>query len=231
MSPVSNIVIFIGPPGSGKGSLSQLCVKSFGWMQLSTGYLCRKHIAEQTAIGKQIDFSIKAGKLIDDRLIIDMVECWLIGNAVNYEGIILDGFPRTVAQAKALDDIMFQRVKNSRLNVVRLVASFDTVVSRLATRYICQNKDCQMVYSAQVETKFVSPKQTNVCDGCQSTLVRRADDAVEAVQERIKTYQGYERFLVDFYRQKGQFVFEIDVEKPLDAVFDEFKRVMNIQPL
>lgn len=226
-----NIVIFIGPPGSGKGSLSQLCVKMLGWMQLSTGYLCRKHIAEQTKIGKEIDLFIKSGKLVDDRLIIDMVAHWLVDNVTNYQGIILDGFPRTVAQAKALDDLVSKKITQCTLNIVRLIVSEDTVINRLAVRFVCENKDCQMVYSGNANVVLAKPTHANQCDLCKSVLIRRTDDELATIKERLKTYQGYEQYLVDFYQQKGQVVAEINVEKSLEMVFDDFKRIMNLQPV
>ena len=106
MTSNQQLVIFIGPPGAGKGSISQLCVQAFGWKQLSTGYLCRKHINEQTEIGKEIDFSIKSGKLVSDRLIVTLVEQWLADPSQHESPIILDGFPRNIAQAEALHEII-----------------------------------------------------------------------------------------------------------------------------
>ena len=114
MNNQKNLIVFMGPPGAGKGSLSQLCVDEFGWVQLSTGFLCRKHIAAQTTIGRQIDFFIKSGKLVDDSLIVDMVEEWLAEQIDQQRGVILDGFPRSVVQAQALDEILkkFESISN-----------------------------------------------------------------------------------------------------------------------
>ena len=98
-----NIVIFLGPPGSGKGSLSNLAIKNMGFNQISTGNLCRHHIANATDIGKQIDVIIKAGKLISDELITNMVFDWLGQQVDKFSPIILDGYPRTVNQAIALE--------------------------------------------------------------------------------------------------------------------------------
>lgn len=100
------IFIFIGPPGSGKGSLSSLCTQKFGWKQLSTGNLCIKHIANETSIGKKIDFAIKSGKLIEDDLITQMITEWFTNQSVNSLAVILDGYPRTVEQARFFDDFI-----------------------------------------------------------------------------------------------------------------------------
>lgn len=94
--------IFMGPPGSGKGSLSKLCKTYWGWQQLSTGNLCRKHISEDTQIGKEIDFIIKSGKLISDELIASMVDAWLTDVVGKEYSLILDGYPRNFTQAQDL---------------------------------------------------------------------------------------------------------------------------------
>src|SRR5438105_2140053 len=98
---MGNIFIFLGPPGSGKGSVSRLCIKDLGWVQLSTGNLCRKHIAKQTEIGKEIDFAIKSGKLVSDDLITNMVLEWFQKDFDDSHTVILDGYPRTIMQAQA----------------------------------------------------------------------------------------------------------------------------------
>jgi adenylate kinase len=219
------LIIFIGPPGAGKGSLSQLCTQKLGWVQLSTGFLCRKHIADQTEIGKQIDFSIRSGKLVDDRLIVGMVREWLEENAEEYQGVILDGFPRNVSQAQALEDVLIATGGGFKLNVVRLTACDTTIIDRLATRFVCQNKDCQMVYSGAHEES--RPKKINTCDACSSSLQRRADDEIATVQERLKTYHGHERPLIEFYAKSQKMICEINVERSLSDVFEDFKRIVS----
>ena len=85
-----------------------------------------------------------------------------------------------------------------------------------------------MVYSANHDARLTKPKQANRCDQCDSLLIRRVDDEIATIKERLKAYQGYEQYLIEFYQQKGQPVSEIDVEKSLDVVFEEFKRIMNV---
>src|SRR5437870_4418018 len=106
MDGIRKIYIFIGPPGAGKGTLAQLCASRMGWIQCSTGDLCRKHVAEQSPLGMQIDLLIKSGKLISDELVIEMVEEWLHKNLYAYEHIIFDGFPRTRVQAELLEALL-----------------------------------------------------------------------------------------------------------------------------
>jgi adenylate kinase len=225
VSDTKNLIVFLGPPGAGKGSLSQLCVEAFGWVQLSTGFLCRKHISEQTELGKSIDFSIKSGKLIDDSLIVEMVEKWLTENAHRYTGFILDGFPRTVEQAESLQNIIRTKMKFCDLKVIKLSVADDVVTQRLHSRFVCENKDCQRVYSLQEKSVLVGEKRS--CDLCSSPLIRRSDDTDETVKTRLKTYRSYENLLIDFYSGKGQTITELNVEKPLMDVFEEFKQIFN----
>jgi len=222
------IFIFIGPPGSGKGSLSGLCVQELGWEQLSTGNLCRKHIAQETEIGKEIDFAIKSGKLISDSLITNMVVEWFNHEADAKQPIILDGYPRTVAQAQNFNKLIKSTTNNLKLRIVRFCLSDDSVISRLSNRYICQNKDCQAVYSLMAGSSL-APKKELQCDACSGLLERRKDDDKVAVQERLKVYHHHEHALLDFYKTVGQSVHEINVEKPLNQVFDEFKRVVGLE--
>ena len=133
MNQATKIFIFIGPPGAGKGSLASLCVKHFDWLQISTGNLCRKHIAEQTKIGKEIDLIIKSGKLINDSLINSMVFEWLNEHVGRASGVIFDGYPRTVAQAEAFDALIDSQLSDVQVKVILFELSDDVVVNRLCS--------------------------------------------------------------------------------------------------
>lgn len=223
-----SIVILLGPPGSGKGTLSQLCIEGLGWDQLSTGALCRKHILEKTEIGKQIDFSIKSGKLIADNLIIDMVGEWLFNRiTVNNNPTILDGFPRTIAQARALDTLFREKLTFCSLNVVKLTLSDNSVINRLLDRSVCQNTDCQAVYSLKHNSEL-SPKREMVCDRCKSPLIKRTDDTQETVLNRIQTYHLHANDLINYYETTGCQIHEIDGEPSLNEVFECFKKIMCV---
>ena len=219
-------MVFIGPPGSGKGSLSELCVKKLGWVQLSTGNLCRKHIAEQTDIGKQIDFAIKSGKLVSDSLITVMVADWFAENVGNAETVILDGFPRTVAQADALQNILNERFLGVNLHVIRLKISDTRVVERLCNRYTCSNKACQAVYSL-ISNSTMAPKSGMVCDACSCPLIRRADDEEEAIKNRLQVYHKHEQGLLAFYDGIRQPIKQFSVEKSIEDVFEDFTSIFN----
>lgn len=217
--------IFIGPPGSGKGTLSQLCVTTLGWVQLSTGNLCRKHIAENTQIGKQIDFALKSGKLVSDSLINEMVHEWFGITIQSSDNIILDGYPRTVAQAKSLHDFLMKRMPEIQVQVVRFFASDEVVISRIGHRLVCSNKDCQQVYSTNVNAR--QSRESMICDECSSLLIRRNDDEGSSIMDRLQTYHKHEQELINFYKQVQLVVREFEVEKPLEQVFADFKKIVG----
>lgn len=226
MNSKRNIIIFIGPPGSGKGSLSHLCKEHLNWEQLSTGNLCRNHIAQGTKIGKQIDEVIKAGKLISDDLVIAMVDDWLSSQTAQH--IILDGYPRTVVQAQALRKLLTDKFNEVTVSIVKLTISDEQVIARLMGRSVCQNQHCQAVYST-LESSGLAPKKKMTCDKCNSLLVKRADDGVEVIRERLKTYYSYEKGLVDYYTSAAIEVKKLEVEKPLVEVFSELKALVGMQ--
>ena len=225
MNQAAKVFIFIGPPGAGKGSLASLCVRRFGWLQISTGNLCRKHIAEQTKIGKEIDLIIKSGKLINDDLINDMVFEWFKENVQKASGIIFDGYPRTVAQAQAFENMLNTAFSQVRERVVLFDLSDDVVVDRLCSRYVCQNRECQAVYSLSPQSNL-APMATTVCDLCSGPLGRRDDDAEIAVRKRLDIYHRHEQQLIDFYHNNGTEIIRLDASKQLREVFESF--VQNI---
>lgn len=221
------LFVFIGPPGSGKGSLSSLCVEKLGWIQLSTGDLCRKNIAEQTSIGQQIDFAIKSGKLVPDSLITEMVVQWFEQQNELPASVILDGYPRTVAQAQEFTALLSSRLAMFDLKVVRFAISDEQVVERLSGRFICSNKGCQAVYSL-VPGSALAPKHVMECDRCHSALVRRSDDCEEAIRTRLKVYHQHEQGLISFFEENGYPIEKCDVEKPLPDVFKEFQQLVGL---
>lgn len=223
-----NIYIFMGPPGAGKGSLAHLCIKQLGWKQLSTGNLCRYHIAAQTKIGEEIDFFIKSGKLIPDGLMVEMVKDWLLEEQNNAQAFILDGFPRTVAQAQALDKILCDTNTSEpfHIRIINLVLDDTVVINRLMNRLICQNSECQKVYSENYDG--LNPRQHMKCDDCSSSLMRRIDDNSSTVEQRLMNYHKHAHELINYYNDMGRLIERIFVEKPLDEVFGQFRELIKV---
>jgi adenylate kinase len=220
-----DLYIFLGAPGSGKGSLALRSVQDFGWYHLSTGNLCRYHINAKTPQGMEMDQAIKSGKLVSDDLITGMVLEWL-SHDTGTNPLILDGFPRTIAQARALYAYLQEHGQKQGV-----VVSFDiddaTVVDRIGARCICSNKSCQAVYSCRSDSAC-KPKRDMVCDLCSSALVRRVDDTKEAIQERLSVYKKHADELLAFYHESKVPVLELDARKAPAEVYQDFKKMVGI---
>lgn len=225
MNLQSEIFILIGPPGSGKGSISGLCIEELGWVQLSTGNLCRKHIVEQTEIGKKIDLIIKSGKLVDDDLVANMVVDWFADQVYNVPAIILDGYPRTLPQARTLNQFFKANFPNLNVQIIKFGISDDAVVDRLCNRLVCQNKNCQVVYSGNPDSSLSSEKQ-HACDECSGILGKRDDDVEESVRKRLQIYHKHEQDLINFYHQIGFQIKELDADGTLQHVYKNFKQII-----
>jgi len=227
---MKDIVIFIGPPGAGKGTLARLCCERMNWTQLSTGDLCRQHVVQKTELGQQIDLLIKSGKLISDSLVLEMVKKWLQEQLTWSEGIILDGFPRTQVQAEMLDLMLRETLQDSyTISVVKMELDPDIVVRRLMARVVCSNKTCQAVFSTKniAKTKKNNDSDELVCAECSSPLVRRADDVEPVICERLSIYQSHASQLLDYYKASGRPIYSLDVAQPVEGVFEQFVHLKN----
>lgn len=214
------LVTLLGAPGSGKGTLARLCVDRLGVASLSTGDLCRAHIANGTSLGKEIDRVIKAGGLVSDHTINALVIEWFKDNWPTAKGVLLDGYPRTKGQAEGLlkflrDEGLFEDFAVAVLNVEESV-----IVARLAARVVCSNKACQAVYSLIAKR----PLQEGICDLCGSKLIRRADDNEDAVRERLKIYKQHLDGLLGVYRASNCRIEIISVkDQTISQVYEEFE--------
>ena len=221
MKEIKKIVIFLGPPGCGKGSLSAYISKKISCFQLSTGNLCRKHVGSNTSIGKEIDFLLKSGKLIPDEVVFDMVKEEL--NSISTEVLILDGFPRTKEQAEFLHD--FLKSQAFDFEIIRFEISEDLVVNRLSNRLICQNKECQTIYSLSQNSQF-RPFKENECSKCFSFLIRRFDDEPAIIKSRLEDYYEKESEILKFYNKINQPIINIDASKPMSELFNEIRELI-----
>jgi len=182
------IVIF-GPPGSGKGTYASRLEKRLGIAHVSTGDLVREEIRNQTPLGKTIEKYSSSGTLVPDKIITEILKKRLASELS--KGFILEGYPRTVGQAKELDKITNIDV------VVNLNVPDDVIVKRLSARLQCKN--CGAIYN-QITMK---PKVAGKCDKCGGELFRRVDDQPEVIRERLKVYQEASEPVVDYYRSKN----------------------------
>jgi len=189
-------LILLGPPGSGKGTQARMLEEKFGFVQLSTGDLLRGAVAAGTAAGKAAKSVMEAGDLVSDQIVLAILKDRLADPDVA-RGTILDGFPRTEAQAAALDDLMAER-GDAIGAVISLEVDDEAMVARVAGRYTCAT--CGEGY----HDDFKQPATPGTCDKCQSTdFNRRADDNAETVRTRLKAYHAQTAPLISYYAARG----------------------------
>jgi len=191
------ILIMLGAPGTGKGTVASKLSEKLGIPQVSTGDIFRKAIAEKTPVGIEAEKYISQGMLVPDETTIKIVEERLKDADVQ-NGLILDGFPRTIEQAEALDKMLKDLDKNIRL-AINLETPEEEIIDRIVSRRVCSNQDCKTVFN----TKLNPPKQEGICDKCGSELKQRKDDNEETVKNRLVTYYKQSAPIVDYYKEKG----------------------------
>lgn len=192
------VILMLGAQGTGKGTVAGLLSESLGWPQISTGDIFRKNIKEETPLGVEANKYISKGELVPDEITVPMVVNRL-NEADAQEGAILDGFPRNLAQAKKLDEILMEKGKKVDL-VLNLTSPKDEIITRILNRRVCSNQACKTTYNLTMHP----PKKEGICDKCGTELVQRGDDAdEEAIQKRLNIYDEKTLPLVEFYSKKG----------------------------
>ena len=191
------VIIMLGAPGTGKGTVAGILTQKLGVPQVSTGDIFRKHIKEQTELGKLADKYISKGHLVPDDVTIDLVKSRLQEDDVK-NGIILDGFPRTVVQAEALDKMLAEQGRKVDM-VVNLTTPKEEIIERIINRRICSNPECKTIYNLILNP----PKVEWICDKCGSELIQRKDDNRETVEARLENYLNVTSPLVEYYTKKG----------------------------
>lgn len=191
------VVIMLGAPGTGKGTVASILTEKLDIPQVSTGDIFRKHIKEGTDLGKLADSYISKGQLVPDDVTIDLVKNRLKDADVQ-NGIILDGFPRTVKQAEALDNILEQEGKKVDI-VINLTTPEEEIIERIVNRRVCSNPDCKTIYNLVLNP----PKQEGICDKCGHELIQRKDDNIDTVKSRLDNYFKVTSPLVEYYEKKG----------------------------
>jgi len=207
-------LIFLGPPGAGKGTLAARAVELLKVPHISTGNIFRAAIAAQSPLGLKVKEILDSGKLVDDDTTIGLVKERL-AQADAQNGYILDGFPRTIPQAQAL----------SEFSSVDRVVNFDIpdsgVLERLGGRRVCRS--CAYNFHAV----FNKPRQEGICDYCGGEVYTREDDRPAAIQKRLEIYRAQTAPLIDYYREKGLLV-DVDARPLVDEILVSFKKVLGI---
>ena len=195
-------LIFLGPPGAGKGTIAKRVTDHYGLRQISTGDLFRENIKNKTAVGRQAEAYMNRGELVPDSIVIAMLKDRIARDDCK-GGFILDGFPRTIPQAEALAAVRAVTIDK----VVNFVVPDDVVVQRLSGRRICPK--CEAIYHVD----NMPPKVAGVCDACKAALVQRPDDQPEKIKNRLVVYKKQTEPLIGFYRQRGLLI-DVDASLP-----------------
>ncbi len=207
---VKKRIVLLGPPGAGKGTQAKLIAGKTGLTHLSTGDILRDEVARGTALGRKAKEYMDRGDLVPDQLIIDMIR----GRIENADGFILDGFPRTVAQAEALEKI-------TPLDIaVNIDLSRDEVIRRLSARRVCRN--CGRIYNLVSNPPRVAGK----CDACGGELYQRDDDRPAVIKNRYDVYMESTAPLIEFYRTRG-LVARVNGQRPTDEVFAQIIGIIS----
>ncbi len=210
-------IVLLGAPGAGKGTQAAKINKKFGVAHISTGDILRENVKAETPLGLEAKGYMDKGALVPDELVIKLVADRL-GKDDLKDGFMLDGFPRTVEQAKELDKIV-EKLGYKLDAVVNIDVDKSLLVERITGRRLC--KDCKASY----HIKYQKPAKDGVCDECGSELIQRKDDTKETVENRIEVYEAQTKPLIDFYGEKG-IRKDIDGAKEFDEVFSQIEKAL-----
>lgn len=211
-------LIFLGPPGAGKGTQAKRVAEKYGIPQISTGDMLREAVAKGTELGKKAKEYMDKGELVPDEVVIGIVKERLQQPDCE-KGFILDGFPRTLAQAEALDEMLKELDKKIDA-VINVAVPEEEVVKRITYRRTCKN--CGAVY----HLIYAPPKEDNKCDKCGGELYQRDDDKEETVRERYRVYRENTEPLIDYYRKKG-ILYDVDGTKDIEGVWKEIEAILE----
>lgn len=207
-------ILLMGPPGAGKGTQAERLIREYGIPQISTGDIFRAAVKSGTPLGKEAKSYMDKGALVPDSVTVGIVKERLAQEDCK-DGWILDGFPRTTAQAASLDSILHE-MGISLTAVLGINANREDLVKRVSGRLVCRK--C----SASFHRDFRPPKQQGVCDNCGGELYQRADDNEKTIRSRLAVYDEQTKPLIDYYKMSGCYV-DIDGDQSMDEVFSDIK--------
>ena len=214
-------LVLLGPPGAGKGTQAEILRERLSLEHLSTGDILRSEMKKGSELGQKAKEFVESGQLVPDEIIIGMIRERLKAIPEEKRGFLLDGFPRTVAQAQALDDLL-QELGERLTAVIYLRVSWEVVKMRLTGRLICRN--CGAIYHRINKP----PKIEMQCDLCGGELYQREDDKEEVIKKRFDVYNQQTAPLVEFYREK-KILYEINSETSPEDTYRQISEILSLK--
>lgn len=202
-------IVLLGPPGAGKGTQARRVSAEFGYPAISTGDILREAIRNGTGLGKQAQRYMDSGALVPDDLVDAIVKARLMRDDCA-QGFLLDGYPRTIHQAKSLEKLLAK--EKTKILVIGIQLGHDLLAARLAGRWTCPN--CGKLFNASSNPSSAGDR----CDGCNTPLVLRTDDSAEVVEERLQVYLQETKPVIDYFKERGLYV-EVDGGRSVDEVY------------
>ena len=213
-------IILLGPPGSGKGTQAKLLSKKYSIPHIAMGDILREEVAKKTPLGKKVNVYMSKGELVPDEIVIEVLKKRL-QEADCVDGFILDGFPRTLNQAKALDNMLNEL--NLKIDaVIYIEVPDEEIMKRLSLRRTC--KVCGRIYNLH----YNPPKQDGKCDVCGGELIIRDDDKPEVIKNRLKVYNDQTKPLVDYYKSHKLLICINGVDS-IDKVFQQIVKELSLK--
>ncbi len=214
-------IVLIGAPGSGKGTQAKKLVSRYGVPQISTGDLLRAAVAAETPLGLQAKAAMDAGQLVSDQIVLDMIEERMTEPDTE-KGFILDGFPRNIPQARALDAMLY-KLGRPLETVIHIDVDFDLLIQRIAGRRTCSS--CGQMYNIYTSP----PKMDGLCDVCGGKLHHRADDNEDTITNRLRVYESQTTPLINYYKAQGK-QYSVDGTGGLDEIFQRLCNIIDDLP-
>lgn len=211
-------IVFLGPPGAGKGTQAETLSKEKKLPHISSGNLLRESVENDTETGRKAQQHINKGQLVPDQIVVDIIRERILKNDCK-NGFILDGFPRTLSQAIVLDE-MLKNLGNKLDIVFYFAISKESIVLRLSGRRICA------ICGANYHVKYVPSLKDGICDKCGGKLYQRTDDKLETVLERIKVYHEQTEDLINYYKKNG-ILKEIESESNVESITENILKVID----
>lgn len=207
-------VILYGAPGSGKGTQAVMLAQSLDLRKISLGDILREEVKKESSLGQEVKSYMEKGLLVPDELVSRVIE-----ENIDSTGFLLDGYPRNLAQAKKLEEILTK--KSTGIDAfVYLFVDEDTIVDRLTKRRICPS--CSENYHLE----NMPPKKEGVCDSCSAELIQRKDDTADVIKKRWEVFSEASEELLDFYKQRNKLI-EVDARGDKDEIFEKIKKTLQ----